>query len=104
MRTLLTVAAALAVMAGAAVHETEHKVASGVKVAVNKDHSLRPLMPVDLGVEQESGPVADSIMTCDVVARSHVVLEAAEQKAAVETVLRCDGGRVFRVNRILFQK
>lgn len=104
MRITLAIVALFVVMVvNALERHNEHKVGGGVKFSVNKDHSLRPMMGVDLEVLQEAGPVADGSMTCDVLDRIHEVVDGSQPVKAHEMVLRCDGGRVFAIRKLWFR-
>lgn len=79
----------------------EKKVVSQVKFFVSKEHTLRPVMPIELVVVQEQGGIADEQMiTCDVIARTHEVMDV-EPKNATETVLKC-GDRTYVVSGVSF--
>lgn len=79
----------------------EHKVGSDVAFAVNRDHSLQPMLPVNLIVEQESGPRPEGPMSCDVIAREHQITKEDGPATGTETVLKC-GPRVFVLKKIMF--
>lgn len=104
MRITLALVALLVVMVVNAVEaHNEKKVGVGVKFAVNQNHTLRPMMGVDLDVVQEAGPMTDGSLTCDVIARIHDVVDAGQPRKAYEAVLNCDGGRVFAIKRYWFR-
>ena len=64
---------------------------------------VRPVLPVELRVAQESGEApGPGVMTCDVVVRSHEVVADGMERVAGETVLKCGGGRTFAVREIVF--
>lgn len=73
---------------------TEHLVGHNVQFMVTKDHKLQPVLPVSFVVNQEQGPLADGLLTCDLVDR--------EVPGGHAIVFKCNGDRVFVVDRTSF--
>lgn len=79
----------------------ERVVGRRVQFTVGSDGALRPVLPVELRAERESGDAPTTLLTCDVVARDHDVVADGVERTETETVLRC-GPRRFVVKQIIF--
>ena len=98
----MSVLFALLAPAKAGIIKHERKAGGHVQFAVNKDHTLTPMLPMSLRADQEEGAVPDGPLTCDVASREHEISEDGSPRTASETVLHCNGGRTFAVKQLLF--
>src|ERR1044071_5846890 len=90
----------LALLLSASSNVREHRVTSHVMFRMTKNHTLVPMLPVFLEIDQESGPIMEGIISCDIIAREHFISADGQNAIGTETVLRCGDG-VFTVKKML---
>jgi len=49
---------------------SEKTVGHNVQFVINKNHTLTPVLPIQISVEQEDGGIADGLLTCDTIQRT----------------------------------
>lgn len=84
---------------------------ASVKVAFlqREPSRLEPIFPVAIVVEQETGPILQAgdreSLSCTVEPRhTTVTLPDSTQSEVVETIIKCQRGRVFRLRGVKFQE
>lgn len=80
----------------------EKAICKNVQFFVTKDHKLRPVLPIEFTVVQESGGIIDDqLITCEVVARHMGLSNEASPRDAVVTILKC-GNRTLAIATVNF--